>query len=183
MKKTMLRKYARLIAEVGANVQKDQPVLIYVNVDQYAFATLVAEECYKLGAKYVRLEWSHDPLIKMAFKYQSLETLKNVPKWQIEKMKLMAEEFPCRIHIASDDPDGLKGIDIAKMQASRIASYKKTKKYRDAIESKHQWTIAAVPSAAWAKKVYPTLSKSQAIEKLWQTILDCVRVTEDNDPV
>ena len=183
MKKSMLRKYARLIAAVGANVQKDQPVLVYASADQYDFVTLVVEECYKLGARSVRVEWSHDPLIKLHYRYQSLETLSTVPKWRLELFKLMTEEFPCRIHIISDDPDGLKGIDIAKMQKARIATYKKTKKYTDMLESKHQWTIAAVPGVAWAKKVYPELSKKQAVEKLWATILDTVHVTEDNDPV
>lgn len=183
MKKTMLRKYARLIARVGANVQPDQAVLIYASVDQHDFVTLLTEECYKLGARYVRTEWSHDPLIKLHYRYQSEETLCNVPKWQIAKLKLMVEEYPCRIHLVSDDPDGLKGIDIAKMQKARIASYKKTKKYSDALESMHQWTIAALPGEAWAKKVYPELSKKQAIEQLWKTILATVHVTEDNDPV
>lgn len=183
MKKSMLRKYARLIAKVGANVQKDQPCLVYASTEQAEFVAMVVEECYKLGAKYVRVEWNNDALIKLHYNYQSVETLKDVPKWQIEKMKLMVDELPCRIHIISDDPDGLKGIDIAKMQQARIAHYKKTKKYSDAVESKHQWTIAAVPGVKWAKKVYPELSKKQAVEKLWQTILATVHVTEDNDPV
>ena len=185
MKKSTLRKYARLIAEVGANVQPDQPVLLYAEVDQHEFAALVAKECYKLGARYVRLEWSCQPLTKIHYKYQSLETLSTLPKWQIEKLRLMTEEFPCRIVLVGEDPDGLKGVDIAKMQQARMKTYKKTKKFSDAIESKHQWTIAAVPSAPWAKKVYPDLPKAQAVEKLWQTILSTVYVSDDpaNDPV
>ena len=183
MKKTTLRKYARLIAKVGANVQKDQAVLVYAEVDQHDFAAMVAEECYKLGAKYVRLEWGYQPLAKMAYKYQSLETLSSVPKWQIEKLKLMTEEFPARIYLSSEDPDGLRGVDIVKMQKAAIATRKVTKKYRDMIESKHQWTIAAIPSKAWAKKLFPNDRTSVAVEKLWQAILTCVRVTDDNDPV
>lgn len=185
MKKTVLKKYARLIAKVGANVQKGQPVIIYCAVDQYEFATLVTEECYKLGAKYVRVEWIHQPLTKLNYRYQSLKTLSTVEKWQEEKLKLMTEEFPCRIVIISEDPDGLKGVNIAKMQKARMATYPITKPYSDALESKHQWTIAAVPSAAWAKKVFPGLKKNQAIEKLWEAILASVRVSDDpaNDPI
>jgi len=51
MNKTALRKYARLIAEVGANVQKGQEVIVRSNVETAEFAYLVCEECYKLGAK------------------------------------------------------------------------------------------------------------------------------------
>ncbi len=56
------------------------------------------------------------------------------------------------------------------------------KPYRDAIENKHQWTIVAVPSKKWAKKVFPGERTSTAVEKLWEVILKTVRVTEDNDP-
>ena len=44
MKKTTLRKYARLIARVGANVRKGQPVIVYANVEQFEFAGMVVEE-------------------------------------------------------------------------------------------------------------------------------------------
>ena len=183
MKKTLLKKYAYLIAKVGANVQKDQGVFLYANVEQADFAAMVAEECYRLGAKYVLTQWDFQPLEKLALQYQTLETLSTTEKWQIEKLKMMVRDYPCRIYILSDDPDGLKGVDVMKMQQANIARYKKSKKYRDAIESKHQWTIAAAPSKKWAKKVFPELRVNRAVEKLWEEILKTVRVSEDSDPV
>ena len=51
------------------------------------------------------------------------------------------------------------------------------------MENKYQWCIAAIPGAAWAKKVFPEESRNRAMEKLWEQILYTVRVTEDNDPV
>ena len=185
MKKTTLRKYAKLIVKVGANVQKGQPVQISVPVDQHEFAAMVAEECYRAGASRVDMEWSCQPITKLAYRHQSLKTLSKVPAWKIEKLKLMAEEYPCRIHIASEDPDGLRGMNMEKVQKASIATYPIVKPYRDAIESMHQWTIAAVPSAAWAKKVFPELKKNKAVEALWHEILSSVHVTDDadNDPV
>jgi len=185
MKKTLIKKYAKLIAKVGANVRKGQPVLIYISADQHDFAAILAEECYRLGASYVRVEWNYQPLSKLAYRHQSLKTLSEVPAWQEEKFKLMAKEFPCRIHILSEDPDGLKGVNIEKLQKASAATYKVLKPYRDAIESNHQWTIAAVPSEAWAKKVFPDMKKRDAVEALWKAILDTVYVNDqpDNDPV
>ena len=55
MKKSTMRKYAKLIVRVGANVQKGQPVLLYVSVDQSEFAAMVAEECYRAGASRVQM--------------------------------------------------------------------------------------------------------------------------------
>ena len=47
------------------------------------------------------------------------------------------------------------------------------------MEDNYQWCIAAVPGAAWAKKVFPGLSRGKAVEKLWEAILYTSRVTED----
>lgn len=40
-----------------------------------------------------------------------------------------------------------------------------------------QWSIAAMPSPAWAKKIFPDLPEDEAIEKLWKLIFDVCRVT------
>lgn len=182
MNKTILRKYARLIARVGANVQKGQPVRLFVNVNAADFAVMVVDECYKAGASRVDVEWSCQPVTKLHYRHQSQKSLNTVPAWQEEKLKLMRDELPCRIFIISEDPDGLKGVNQTKMQKARIAQYPIIKPYRDAIENRHQWCIAAAPSYEWAKKVFPWLSKHAAYEKLWEAILASVRVTKDNDP-
>ena len=79
MKKTVLRKYARLIAEVGGNVQKGQSVIVMSNVENPDFTLMVVEECYKLGAKEVTVEWRYTPLSKLHYKKRSLETLSDLP--------------------------------------------------------------------------------------------------------
>ena len=183
MNKTLMKKYAALIARVGANVQKGQPVVIYAEVDQGEFVSYVTEECYKAGASRVSHEWSYQPITKMNYKYRTLKSLSTVPAWQEAKMQQMVEDVPCRIRIESADPDGLRGINRDKVQKSRIATYPIMKKYNDALENKDQWTIAAVPSYAWAKKVFPGEKKNKAYEMLWDAILNAVRVTKDNDPV
>ena len=47
MKKTRLKQYASLIANVGARVQKGQEVMIFAELDQPEFVKMVVEECYK----------------------------------------------------------------------------------------------------------------------------------------
>ncbi len=183
MKKATIKKYAKLIVRVGANVQKGQTVNIYASVDQADFVALVMDEAYKAGAKTVNIEWSCDATYKVRVRHESVKTMSTILNWQEEKLKWMADELPCRIHIVSDDPDGLKGINMSKVQKVGQKRYLITKKYSDAMENRHQWTIAAVPGIAWAKKVFPGLSKGQAVEKLWQAILESVYVTDDNDPI
>ena len=87
MTKKVLKSYAKLVAAVGANVQKDQEVIIHANVDQVEFVSLVVEECYKLGAKSVSVEWGTPPsILKTMVQYETVETLSEVPVWKIEKI-------------------------------------------------------------------------------------------------
>ena len=182
MNKTMQKKYARLIARVGANIKKGQPVRIYAEADQHEFVTILVGECYKAGASKVVVDFSFQAINKLNIKHCSLETLSDVPAWQEERLKQMVEEVPCRIYIESEDPDGLKGVDREKLQKSQMARYKITKKYSDALENKDQWCIAAVPSYDWAKKVFPGETKNKAYNMLWDAILKTVYVTKDNNP-
>ena len=179
MKKTILRKYARLIAEKGGNVQKGQDVEIFASLDQPEFVKMLAEECYACGARKVTVEWSYLPLTKLNYKKRSLTTLSKMEEWEVAKLKHQSETLPVRIYLDSDDPDGLKGVNQVKMSKASQARYKIIKPYREAMENKYQWCIAAVPGAEWAKKVFPGESRSRAMEKLWEAILYTSRVDED----
>ena len=179
MKKTVLREYARLIARVGANVQKGQEVLIHADLDQPEFVKLLVEECYKAKAKEVTVLWNYQPLQKIHTRYQTVKTLGEVKDWQKARQQHYCDALPCRIHLISEDPDGLKGVNMKKMSQARQLSYPILKPYIDQRENKQQWCIAAVPGAAWAKKVFPGLPKGKAIEKLWEAILFTSRVNED----
>ena len=179
MKKTILRKYARLIAEAGVNVQKGQDVFIVAGLDQPDFVRMVAEECYRLGAARVVVDWDYQPLAKVDNKYCAVETLGTLTSYQKARWEYYVEKIPCRIYIDSDDPDGLRGVDQDKMLKVQQMRYPQIKAYRDKLENRYQWCIAAVPGPAWAKKLFPELSKRQAMEKLWEAILATSRVTED----
>ena len=179
MKKTILRKYANLIAKIGANVQKGDEVMIYAELDQPEFVKTVCEECYKLGAKKVIVEWEYQPLTKINVKYRSLKTLSTIEKWEIERLEHRLKTLPVMIYLLSEDPDGLKGINQKKYSKSSQERFKITKPYRDKMDNKYKWCIAAVPGEKWAKKMCPGLRKSAAIEKLWEAILYTSRVTDD----
>ena len=179
MKKSVLREYAKLIVRCGINVRKGQDVMIHAGLDQPEFVKMVVEEAYKAKARKVIVEWNYDALAKIHVRYQSVKTLSEVPQWQKERQEYFCETLPARIHIVSEDPDGMKGMDFAKMAQARKISYPILKPYIDRRDGYQQWCIAAVPGVAWAKKVFPGLSKGQAMEKLWEAILSASRVTDD----
>lgn len=182
MKKTVMQKYARLIARKGINVKKGQEVIVSASLDQPEFVKMVVEECYRAGASKVTVEWSYQPITKLHYRYSSLKTLSTFEKWEIEKLEHKCETLPATIYIESDDPDGLKGIDQSKVSKASQAKYPIIKPYHDKMDNKYQWCIAAVPGEAWAKKVFPGERTSKAVEKLWNAILYTSRADGD-DPV
>ena len=179
MKKTVLREYARLIVRCGMNVQKGQEVLIRADLDQPEFVKLVVEEAYKAKAKEVIVQWSYQPLSKLHVRYQSVKTLGEVKEWEKARQQHYCDALPCTLYLTSEDPDGLKGMNTAKLAKASQLSYPILKPYADQRDGKQQWCIAAVPGAAWARKVFPGMPKGKAIEKLWEAILAASRVNED----
>ena len=181
MKKSVLRAYARLIAESGVNVQKGQEVFITAELDQPEFVAMVVEECYRRKAKKVVVDWNYQPLTRLHVRHQSLTTMSTLDNYEEARWQHYVDTIPCRIYLLSEDPDGLRGVNQEKMAKAQQKKYPIIKGYRDQIENKYQWCIAAVPGVKWAKKLFPELRASQAVEKLWEAILHTSRV--DDDPV
>ena len=182
MKKTVLKKYAKLIVEMGAAVKKGQEVTVVAELDQPEFVTMVVDAAYKAGASKVTVDWRHQPLTKIHTRGRSLKTMSHVEDWEVAKLNRRVEVNPCMIHLVSEDPDGLNGINYKKLAKSSQARMKILKPIIDKLENKYQWVIAAVPGKAWAKKVFPNERPSRAVELLWENILKCARA-DGEDPI
>ena len=180
MDESLLRDYARLIAQIGGHVQKGEEVWITAGLDQPEFVEMVVEECYKCGAKSVDVKFYHMPLGKYHYKYMTVNEMGKVNSIEMARVKYIAKKLPTRIFIDSDDPDGLQGVDQSKVAKSHVKRYFKTKKYLDMANGKYKWCIAGVPGKAWAKKVFPNDSEEVAMEKLWKAILHTARVDGKN---
>ena len=183
MKRSVMRKYAQLAVRRGANVKKGQGCIISAQVEQFEFAQMVAEEAYRAGAKWVEMRWRDQVLDKLKYRHETVTQLSRTEEWEKARMQHYVDTLPAMIHIMSEDPDGLKGVNVEKMQRAGAARGLAFKPYEDAMDNKYQWTIVAVPSKKWAKKVFPGERTSAAVEKLWEAILNTVRVSEDNDPM
>ena len=181
MKKSIMQKYAAAVVKLGANVQEGQYVYIYANVRQKDFVAKLAEECYKAKARFVKVEWGCDEITKLTYQNVSYEThIENI-KMNESRLKDMVNLLPVRIHVSDSDPDGMKGVDLTASLKARRDTYMDMKKYYDAMENKYQWVICAMPSLAWAKKVFPNDKPQVAFKKLEQAILDTTRI--DNNAI
>ena len=179
MNKRVLKKYAQLIVEVGANVQKGQEVHLTISTENTEFARYVVEACYKAKADKVIINWTDPEITKLNYKYRSVKSLAKYEKWEIEKLQHRVDVVPVRIFIEDQDPDALKGIDQAKVGKVQMQTYPIIKPFIDKIEGMDQWVIAAIPGTKWAQKVFPNETKAKAKEMLWDAILKAARVDDD----
>jgi aminopeptidase len=87
------------------------------------------------------------------------------------------------ISINSPNPDLLKGIDPARIANYQKAAGQAMDRFRQFIQSdKVSWTMVAAPTQAWASKIFPDLGAEEAVDRLWETIFQAVRLNTD-DPV
>ena len=176
MELSRLQEYAELLVKQGVHVEKGEELWISAEIDQPEFIRMVVQEAYKAGAKKVRVKFSDNQISKYSYQYMSLSELSKVPNYSVAEYKYLAKHLPSMLHIHSDDPDAFKGISQNKLAKSSMKFIQKIKPYRNQMDGKYKWCIAAVPSKAWAKKVFPGVEENEAEEKLWNAILDACRV-------
>ena len=140
---------------------------------------------YEAGARDVLVNWSDNDVSRSRMELGSEEALSDFKSWQLRRYLDYAESEGgvCILHLLADDPEVYAGLDGAKISRVNAANRKYMAPWREyTMNDRVQWSIAAMPSAPWAKKMFPELDEAAAIEKLWQLIFDVCRVT-NGDPV
>ncbi len=178
-----LKNYAELIVRLGANVQKGQKVIVRIAVDQYEFAHLLVEECYKAGASRVTVDWDDAAKSRLDYTFADEEVLGTLLPWEFAKLEQMEKDLPCMIRILSDDPGAMEGIDSRKLAAVMQKRAAAAKPYNDRMMGRYHWVAAAVPSKGWAKKCFPDDTEEEAFSKLWDAILTTTRMNGPEDPL
>ena len=172
--------FAKLAVVTGINVQKGETMLIRADVEARDFVRRCVREAYKAGAKHVYVEYSDEITTREKYLSAPNEAFDEYPSWQSDKYTMIAKEGGSFLNIVSTDPDLMKGIDADKIGRFQKISAQYLKEWRSyTLTDRARWSIVAVPSVPWAKKVHPELSDEEAVNKLWEEILDCSRVTDD----
>ena len=178
-----MEKYAELALKTGVNLQKNQALMINSTIEGAEFTRIVVKKAYELGAKNVHINWSDDELNLLKFQHVSTEELTNIPQWQIDKNLDLAKDGAALLSIRSTNPDLLKDIDPEKVGRFNKANAEAMKEFRQyTMNDRIRWSIISIPTAEWAQKIFPNLSKEEAIESLWEQIFKIVRVDKE-DPI
>ncbi|MDE7242752.1 MAG: aminopeptidase [Oscillospiraceae bacterium] len=176
--------YAELLVKTGLNLQKGQRLIISCPVECAWFARLCAQAAYGAGCREVVMSWSDDALARLKYLHADSEVFDSFPEWQAAFYNNYAREGAAYLAVAASDPENLTGIEqdrITRAQRSSSAALQDFR--RRQIRNDFQWCIGSVPIPSWAKKVFPGEKQEDAMEKLWDAILETVRIDGKNDAV
>lgn len=178
-----LEQYAALAVEVGVNVQPGQQLCIIATINSAEFVRTVVKQAYKVGAKYVHVDWSDDEIIRTRMELASEEGLSHYPGWLANGRVEMAKEGSAFLWVVAENPGLLSGIDPNRISLTSKAQQAALQPFRQfTLNNKVAWSIVAVPSAAWADKVFPGLAEPERVTALWEAIFAATRVDAD-EPV
>ncbi len=176
--------YARLLVETGVNIQKGQSLVIAASVDNAKFVRLCADAAYDAGCREVNVMWRDSRLSRMKYIRAEDSVFDEYPSWLAAMYNDTSARGDAFLSIDSSDPEAMSGVNPDRIRRSSMAAGKATADFRQRqMTDGIQWSIGAVPSPEWAKKVFPDQSESDATADLWNAILDSVRVYAGGDPV
>jgi aminopeptidase len=178
-----LEQYAEIVVRIGLNVQPGQPVWVHAPIHAGEFVRKIVRKGYEAGAKDVQVEWYDDEVTRLKYKMAPDESFEHYPAWRVQALEENAEDNGAYLSIVSSDPELLKGVPPERIAAVAKASGKALAKWRGYTTSnKIAWAIVGVPSPAWAAKVFPDLDGQDAVDAMWEAILNTARVVGD-DPI
>jgi len=175
-----LNNYAVLLARYGMNVQEGQIVNITGELFHRELITLVANEAYRCGAKYVNIDLI-DPLHpRMRILNSTKEDYLNyVPDYIPTKFNQLVDNNGAVLRlVGSEEPDCLADLSPRKINTMQLQIRKSLKRYYEegVGKSQVQWTVAGASTPKWGKKVFPELNESEAYLALWDQIFTICRV-------
>ena len=180
-----MQEYARLAVRIGANVQKDDILMLNSPVDCAEFARMITEEAYAAGAREVIVKWSDDAVGRLKYQHAADDVFDVFPEWEtLEYNTLAADQRFARIAIYAEDPEALAGIDPDRIRRASAARNKGLKEFYDKLmRSDFSWCLVSVPVLPWARKVFPGLEDEKAMEALWDAIYETMRIDGSGDAV
>jgi len=176
-----LEKYAELAIKVGVNIQQGQTLVVNTTLEGAELVRLIVKKAYEAGAYNVIVNWNDDIVNRTKYELAPDEVFHEYPEWRAKETIELAEKGAAFLSVISSSPDLLKGVDSKRIANFQKASGTALKPWRQAMQSdKVSWSIVAVPSEAWANKVFPEEPAENRVHKLWEAIFKAVRVDTEN---
>lgn len=178
----LLKKYAKLLVEVGVNIQNGQALIVRCPVECADLARACVEAAYNAGCSEAMVDWRDGFCTRQKYLYADSAVFETIPEWRCRFSIDNARQGTAIISITGDDPENLKGVDPERLMASGRAAAKQLAEFtRLQVTDSFAWCVAGAATEAWANKVFPGCPDS--VDRLWKAIFKTALVDEDSDPV
>jgi aminopeptidase len=178
-----LDRLAEVAVRIGAGLREGQELFLTAPTDALPLVRLITAHAYKAGAKLVTTILSDDATTLARYQYAPDASFDYAPAWFYDGVAAAFKSGAARMAIAGANPALLAGQDADKVSRASTAV---SKAYKPALEliTRHEinWTIVAAATPAWAALVFPNDAPDVALNKLWEAIFFCSRITTA-DPV
>lgn len=173
-----LRRYAELAVRVGANVQPDQEVVVFCQVEHATTARAIVREAYKAGARRVVVRYADQHVRRAAIELGPEEMLGASPEHQLDWVRSWRETRPALIQLTGDaEPELFADLDPVLVGKSEPRDLNAL--YRPLVaERLINWAIVASPNEGWATTVFG----EPDLERLWDAVGSATRL-DAADPV
>jgi aminopeptidase len=172
-----LQRYADLIVRVGADLQQGQTLFVLALPEHTELVRALARSGYAAGASYVDVLYADPHVRKTMIEHADEETLTYSPPWLVERYKHAADGGALIMIAGEEEPELLADADQARVGKARLidalAEIRRGQGGRTMA-----WTIAAWPTAGWAKQIFG----EPDLDRLWDAIASSVGL-DDEDPV
>jgi aminopeptidase len=180
----LLRSYAEVIVRIGLNLQRGQRLLIAepfelqgVSREAADLVEAVTAAAQAAGAAGVEVIWGDRDRLRAAMARWPDREFEHDIALHTERLAQAVARGDALLFLQSADPSS-----AAELPAKTSAAFKECASYHFArvapelLAGRTNWTAAPAPTAAWAGTVFPGVSPSEALNRLWTAVLSAARV-------
>ena len=173
-----LSRYARLVVEVGVNLQDGQLLRVAGHPDHLPLIRAISEVAYSCGARYVETAFVDPHVRRSRIVHAPEDTLDWSPPWGIALIDELADTNGAVISITGDpEPELFSDLDPGRIARARprLLAERALQAMGD---GRIAWTIVGYPNPGWAQMVFG----EPDVERLWEAVAIATRLDEP-DPV
>jgi len=168
-----LEAYARLVVEVGLNLQPGQLLAISARLEHAPLARAVARAAYAAQARYVDVLYADPQVQRALIEHAADGDLGYSPPWLVSRFRSLGAEHGALLKITGDaEPEAFAGLDGGRVGRARMHAVDEASlALTDGVSN---WTIAGYPNEGWARTIFG----EPDVERLWEAVATCVRLDE-----
>lgn len=170
MQMEWMRQYARVLVRRGLNVKQGQGIYLECPAEGEALAALIVEEAQRAGAGRVRVHLKSS-LVETALLKCGRTQEDEAEQHLLDECAAQRAAFLRIETISVGTPEGVNAEAVSRKDCAARQQRIRYQKVSGGVQA----CIADLPTASWAKAVYPQLSEKEGLEKLWADVFACTR--------